>query len=79
MSDSLLHFNILDQCAIRKAQGHVAALRNAIETKKKRGLVEADAELFRTVWTWNESPTARVAAKNSSVQSVPTSIFCTII
>jgi hypothetical protein len=36
----------------QKLRGHVTALRNAIETKKKRGLDESEVELFRTAWTW---------------------------
>jgi len=35
-----------------KLRGHVAALRNTIETKKKTGLHESEVELFRTAWTW---------------------------
>ena len=36
----------------QKLRSHVAALRNAIEREKRRGLDETDAELFRTAWTW---------------------------
>ena len=36
----------------QKLRGHVTALRNAIEAKKKLGLDESEVELFRTAWTW---------------------------
>jgi hypothetical protein len=35
----------------QKLRGHVTALRNAIEEKKKLGLDESEVELFRTAWT----------------------------
>ena len=51
--DSLLAFQFLGSVRDpQKLRGHVLALRNAIETAKKRGLDESEAELFRTAWTW---------------------------
>src|SRR5438477_958240 len=36
----------------QKLSGHIAALRTALETAKKRGLDPSEVELFRTAWTW---------------------------
>ena len=36
----------------QKLRGHVTALRDAIETRKKQGFDDSEVELFRTVWTW---------------------------
>src|SRR5579872_138817 len=51
--DNLLAFQYLGFVRDpQKLRGHVAALRNALETEKKRGLEGTDVELFRTAWTW---------------------------
>jgi hypothetical protein len=50
---NLLAFRYLGSVRDRqKRGGHVAALRNAIEREKKRGLDETDFKLLRLAWTW---------------------------